>query len=874
MKHVANPFLISFSVLLLCSPQLVSAGFFEDLSNTVTSGLEKAGEFIEDKLPPVEQKSPDQEGTGSISGKSTQENQVTAQPSGTVEPIKEPRASEKRASLSRSEIKEIQKRLNQMGYSTGTPDGLPGKKTKKAIAAYQADNDLQIDGVPSLEVLGGLKRNQYGPHHHQKVISRSPARTSQDIKKVEGNETRVTTNKSDIAIQHRLASGRNGTFAIASDGSLVGWGGGFPGNGTTTLFPENVKLSHIVYAKSKKRKTAQKFIGVERSGTVVDLNGRAVNNRGYRVKRRVKKRTAIKVYPVNGIVGITKNLRLITKSGKIYDEEIRDIESVVDYIDNGKGISALKSDGTVWVPSSRSKNSWKWKRLKELPLLRSIEADVRHKYGPWGISRNGNLIQWSNRARNKGKDGKRHREVKLIMNDVVQYAVGEKHKMILKSNGTVWAWGKNNMVQLGDGTDIDRNSPVQVIGLDDVVAIAAGDAHSVAIKSDGSVWTWGVIGKSQIENGGGHASSVPVRVKGVGGIGYLNLNNFDMAAVKAKVEETKQAQAEEKTVKAAKEEEVRIEKAEKDKAKAEKEKIDTECKKLASLVANRNPSRSRDFSKMNFSVCVSKHGLDLRGADLSGASLGGAQLDRMDLSKADLSDSNLNNASLVGSNLRGADLSSAKFRNANLSRADLSGSVANKAMFQKAILVDAKLRNADLSAAYFSRADVSGADFTGARITDRRRLNKAKNIDEAIGIKGDARSSGYTQQSTASSSLPQDNSSLAQQFQNYLGGKRIDYKYNAPGQGPSMDITAFACKNGEFILKNNSAMSGGSGVNIGGSPSIRSGRWNIFTQGGKGFLIVNYADGQQETYELLVQNGTTYFNGDRVNVSDKNTFCP
>ncbi len=43
-----------------------------------------------------------------------------------------------------------------------------------------------------------------------------------------------------------------------------------------------------------------------------------------------------------------------------------------------------------------------------------------------------------------------------------------------------WAWGDNTYGQLGDGTNTDRNKPVQVINLSGVRAIAAGSNHSLA----------------------------------------------------------------------------------------------------------------------------------------------------------------------------------------------------------------------------------------------------------------------------------------------------------------------------------------------------------------------------------------------------------
>ena len=35
---------------------------------------------------------------------------------------------------------------------------------------------------------------------------------------------------------------------------------------------------------------------------------------------------------------------------------------------------------------------------------------------------------------------------------VIAIAAGESHSLALNSNGTVWAWGRNNYGQLGDGT--------------------------------------------------------------------------------------------------------------------------------------------------------------------------------------------------------------------------------------------------------------------------------------------------------------------------------------------------------------------------------------------------------------------------------------
>ena len=63
---------------------------------------------------------------------------------------------------------------------------------------------------------------------------------------------------------------------------------------------------------------------------------------------------------------------------------------------------------------------------------------------------------------------------------IEQIAAGSNHSLALKPDGTVWAWGRNNDGQLGDGAGSDRSTPVQVSNLTDVVAIAAGGSHSLA----------------------------------------------------------------------------------------------------------------------------------------------------------------------------------------------------------------------------------------------------------------------------------------------------------------------------------------------------------------------------------------------------------
>jgi len=59
--------------------------------------------------------------------------------------------------LSRSERRELQLLLIKNGYDVGEPDGIIGSRTRAAIEAFQAENDLPVDGHPGQKALGALR---------------------------------------------------------------------------------------------------------------------------------------------------------------------------------------------------------------------------------------------------------------------------------------------------------------------------------------------------------------------------------------------------------------------------------------------------------------------------------------------------------------------------------------------------------------------------------------------------------------------------------------------------------------------------------------------------------------------------------------------
>lgn len=77
---------------------------------------------------------------------------------------------------------------------------------------------------------------------------------------------------------------------------------------------------------------------------------------------------------------------------------------------------------------------------------------------------------------------------------VTDIVAGSAHCLALRADGSVVAWGRNGYGQLADGTRIDREDPVEVLGLPGPVAAVAlgGMFDSLALTVTGAVMTWGV----------------------------------------------------------------------------------------------------------------------------------------------------------------------------------------------------------------------------------------------------------------------------------------------------------------------------------------------------------------------------------------------
>lgn len=118
------------------------------------------------------------------------------------------------------------------------------------------------------------------------------------------------------------------------------------------------------------------------------------------------------------------------------------------------------------------------------------------------------------------------------LNNIIAIAAGYTMSIALRSDGTVWSWGRNDYGQLGNGTLINSMVPVQVSGLTDIVQIGAG-THAIALRSDGTMWAWGRNQYGQHGDGTLTNHSTPVMLSNVTGVVKIACGHYNTLALKS-----------------------------------------------------------------------------------------------------------------------------------------------------------------------------------------------------------------------------------------------------------------------------------------------------------------------------------------------------
>jgi alpha-tubulin suppressor-like RCC1 family protein len=85
---------------------------------------------------------------------------------------------------------------------------------------------------------------------------------------------------------------------------------------------------------------------------------------------------------------------------------------------------------------------------------------TRRRIGPWADNKHGQLGDG-----NAGYGKNRSAPIRIgTASDWQAVAVGGHHSLVLKTDGSLWAWGANGFGRLGDGTQDNRHQPIWVAG--------------------------------------------------------------------------------------------------------------------------------------------------------------------------------------------------------------------------------------------------------------------------------------------------------------------------------------------------------------------------------------------------------------------------
>ncbi|MEW6775836.1 MAG: chromosome condensation regulator RCC1, partial [Bdellovibrionota bacterium] len=99
-----------------------------------------------------------------------------------------------------------------------------------------------------------------------------------------------------------------------------------------------------------------------------------------------------------------------------------------------------------------------------------------------------------------------------LAGDWVKTAAGGEHACAIKTDGSLWCWGRGDSGQLGDGLSTGGYPPVrEATQATDWAQVSAGDFHTCAIKMGGSLWCWGANASGQFGDNSFTPSPVPVQ---------------------------------------------------------------------------------------------------------------------------------------------------------------------------------------------------------------------------------------------------------------------------------------------------------------------------------------------------------------------------
>jgi len=88
------------------------------------------------------------------------------------------------------------------------------------------------------------------------------------------------------------------------------------------------------------------------------------------------------------------------------------------------------------------------------------------------------------------------------------------HTCALAAGGAAYCWGENSVGQVGDNSLRDRPAPATVVGGHSFTTLDAGFRHTCGLATTGTLYCWGSGGAGQLGNGSDTQESAPTKVAG------------------------------------------------------------------------------------------------------------------------------------------------------------------------------------------------------------------------------------------------------------------------------------------------------------------------------------------------------------------------
>jgi len=190
---------------------------------------------------------------------------------------------------------------------------------------------------------------------------------------------------------------------------------------------------------------------------------------------------------------------------------------------------ALRSNGTIWAwgggTGGRLGNGSTGDSISPVSVIGGFTDWTQVSFGSRSlhtiaIRENGTAWGWGYGGSGQLGNGtalNRTSPVSVVggFTDWVQTATGTVHSLGLRADGTAWAWGNGASGRLGDNTTIGKSSPVSVVGgYTDWIQLSAGNYHSLGIRANGTAWAWGVGSLGRLGTNATVTESSPVSVVG------------------------------------------------------------------------------------------------------------------------------------------------------------------------------------------------------------------------------------------------------------------------------------------------------------------------------------------------------------------------